>query len=70
MADTTFETVDTMLESVQSDVDDPELCFKLRTARQLLVFLEERYAVGREALEDADFDDETLDSLRQLGYLE
>jgi hypothetical protein len=55
---------------VQEEVTDPELTFKLRTARQALVTLEEQYTAGQEALERADVDEETLESLRQLGYLD
>lgn len=65
-----FEHIDTMLKGVQEEVTDPELTFKLRTARQALVTLEEQYTAGQEALERADVDEETLESLRQLGYLD
>ena len=70
MEEDLFEHIDTMLKSVQEDVTDSELTFKLRTARQALVALEEQYTAGQEALETADVDEETLESLRQLGYLD
>jgi hypothetical protein len=70
MEEDLFEHIDTMLKSVQEDVTDSELTFKLRTARQALVALEEQYTAGQEALERADIDEETLESLRQLGYLD
>lgn len=70
MEDELFNYIDSMLESVQDDVDDADLAFKLRTARQSLVGLEEQYREGQEALEQMDIDDETLDSLRELGYLD
>lgn len=70
MEDELFDYVDSMLESVQAEVDDPDLAFKLRTARQSLVGLEEQYREGQQALEQLDIDDETLDSLRELGYLD
>jgi hypothetical protein len=70
MEEDLFEHIDTMLKSVQEDVTDSELTFKLRTARQALVALEEQYTAGQEAFERADIDEETLESLRQLGYLD
>ncbi|WP_280535525.1 hypothetical protein [Halopenitus sp. POP-27] len=70
MSDTPIETIDTLLESVEADVDDEALGFKLRTARQLLLVLRERETVGQEALEHADIDPETREQLRELGYLE
>ncbi|MBZ6493693.1 hypothetical protein [Natrinema longum] len=69
MPQTAFETVETMLTSVQSEVDDPELRFKLRTSRQLLRLLKEQKEAGREALAETDLDDSTRENLEQLGYL-
>jgi len=65
-----FDHIDTMLKSVQEDVTESELTVKLRTARQLCVALKEQYTAGQEAIERADIDEETLESLRQLGYLD
>ena len=70
MGKRTAETIETMLASVQEEIDDPELSFKLRTARQLVILLEEQYEAGREALAEADLDRETLENLRELGYLD
>lgn len=70
MADTTAETIDTLLESVQENVDDADLAFKLRTARQLVVALNEKNKEYKQALKDADLDQDTRDNLRKLGYLE
>lgn len=70
MTGATVETIETMLESVQQEVDDPELRFKLRTARQLLLLLEEQHDLGRKALADADLDADVREDLRTLGYLE
>lgn len=55
-----------MLQSVQISVTKSELIFKLRTACQLCDAL--KHTTGREAIEGADIDEETLGSLRQLGY--
>ena len=70
MSGTTIETIDTLLGSVEKSVEDPNLGFKLRTARQLLLVIDEREAAGQEALHEADLDPETRDRLRDLGYLE
>lgn len=70
MGETIFETVDTMLESVQDEVDDSEVSFKLRTARQLIVLLDQQHSAGQEVLKDADLDRETVENLRLLGYFE
>ncbi|AGB33181.1 hypothetical protein C488_16477 [Natrinema pellirubrum DSM 15624] len=69
MPDTTIETINTMLDSVQGELEDPDLRFKLRTVRQLLLVIEERHDIGRDALADADLDDSTREDLQQLGYL-
>ena len=66
----TYEHIDTILESIQEDVQDPELRFKLRTARQLCSVMEEHYIAGQQAIERADVDEETIESLRELGYLD
>lgn len=70
MSQTTVETIDSMLESVQNEVDDSDTRFKVRTARQLLVVLEERHEAGREALEETDLDETVRENLRDLGYLQ
>ncbi|WP_311172336.1 hypothetical protein [Halobellus ordinarius] len=70
MGETTYETIDTLLESVQGEVADPDLVFKLRTARQLLVLLQEREDVGRQALDEVEVGSDTRQRLERLGYLE
>jgi hypothetical protein len=70
MEEDLFEHIDTMLKSAQEEVADSDLRFKLRTARQSLAILEDQYRAGQEALEQADIEEETLDSLRELGYLD
>lgn len=66
---TTTETVEALLASVQDDLDDSEGSFKLRTARQLLVILDEQHEAGRRALAEADLDAQTRANLEELGYL-
>jgi uncharacterized Ntn-hydrolase superfamily protein len=64
------EKIDTMLANVQDEVDDSELSFKLRTARQLLMVYDEQLREHREALAEDDIDEEALENLRELGYLD
>jgi hypothetical protein len=70
MGETLADKIDEMLAGVQSDVDDSELSFKLRTARQLLVAHDELLQEHRESLTESDLDEDALENLRQLGYLE
>ena len=70
MSKSTYEHIDTMLKSVQEDIEDPELRFKLRTARQLCDAMKEHYIAGQQAIERADMDEEPIEHLRELGYLD
>jgi len=70
MAEELFDHTDALLQGIQKEVSDSKLSYKLRTVRQLLVAIEEQHIVAQEALEEADVDEETLESLRQLGYLD
>jgi hypothetical protein len=69
MGETVYNTLDTLLASVHEEVDDPELSYKLRTARQLTVVCEDQIEAYEETLEEADLDEETMEHLHQLGYL-
>jgi len=64
------DTVQAMLASVQEEVGDSELIFKLRTARQLVMVCEENMNTLEEAVAEAELDEETRKKLRQLGYLD
>ncbi|MEZ3164999.1 hypothetical protein ABNG03_10855 [Halorubrum sp. RMP-47] len=66
----TYNHIDTMLKSAQQDVTDSEIRFKLRTARQLCDAMKKQYTEGQQAIERADIDEETIESLRDLGYLD
>ncbi|WP_096389621.1 hypothetical protein [Halopenitus persicus] len=70
MSGTTIETIDTLLESVEESVEDPDVGFKLRTARQLLLLIDEREEAGQEALHEADLESETRKRLQELGYID
>lgn len=70
MEEKLFNSIDEMLSSIQQEVTDEEVLFKIRTARQSLVVIKERYAAGQEAIRKGDIDDEILAALRELGYIE
>lgn len=70
MGDTVCETIDSLLASVQQGVDDPDQLYKLRTARQLARVCEAQHDAAKQALDEADLDQDTLDNLRQMGYLD
>lgn len=70
MSQTTLGTIETMLESVIEETDDPEIRFKLRQALQLLTFVEDQHIEVRTVLKDSDLDGETRENLQELGYLD
>lgn len=63
------DTADTMLASVQEEIEDGDLTFKLRTARQLILACKDENIEYQQALQNADLDDETEARLEELGYL-
>ena len=69
MGNSVCETADTMLASVQEEIEDDDLIFKLRTARQLIVACKDEHVKYQQALKSADIDDETKTRLEELGYL-
>jgi len=69
MDSTICDTVDSLLESVQNDIEDPNLIFKLRTARQLSVACKDEMDSFQRTLENADIDEDTETRLQKLGYL-
>jgi len=70
MARTVADTVDSILERVEGRVEDPDLAFDVRTARQLVVLLGEELDLAHEAIDDADIDEDLREDLRDLGYLD
>lgn len=68
MGDTICETIEKILEPVQDEIDDRELSYKLRTARQLAIACQNYHEKVEHTLEDADLDQETVETLRDLGY--
>ena len=65
----TCDTIDAILEAVEGDIDDANIEFKLRTARQLLMVCRDQNETYRQALAEADLAEETRQSLVELGYL-
>lgn len=71
MAKTTLDTIDELLESALEDTDDSEIRYKLRNARQLLQIVKERHRdIADEGIADAVDDEEILNDLRDLGYID
>ncbi|AAV44802.1 hypothetical protein BDK61_4102 [Haloarcula quadrata] len=70
MAETTLATMDELLEGALNDVDDPEVRYKLRSARQLLQVVQQRQDIIDEAIDTAIEDEAVLENLRDLGYTE
>jgi hypothetical protein len=69
MGTSIYDTVETLLASVQEDIEDPDLVFKLRTARQLNLACKDEMSTFQQTIENADLDEETEARLRELGYL-
>lgn len=63
------DTVDTLLASVQEDIEDPDLTFKLRTARQLNLACKDEMDAFKQTVENAELDEETEARLQELGYI-
>jgi hypothetical protein len=70
MAETTLGTIDELLEGAFDDVDDPDVRYKLRSARQLVQVLQQRQDSLDEAVHDAIDDKEIMSNLRDLGYID
>ena len=68
MAETTLATMDELLEGGLDDVEDPEVRYKLRSARQLLQVVQQRKDIMDEAIDTAIEDESVLENLRDLGY--
>lgn len=69
MSETTLETIDELLEGLMDNVETEEGRYKLRSARQLLLVVQQRHDDVDEVLEDAVGDETVLENLRDLGYL-
>ena len=65
-----LDTVDEILEGAMNDIDDSDGLYKIRSARQLLELAKQRHRDHDEAIEEIISDDEVLDDLRDLGYVD
>lgn len=63
-------TIEELLGEVQEDMDNPDASYKLRTARQLLSVIEQHNEDLSVAVSEAVSDDELLDRLRELDYIQ
>ncbi len=70
MGETVCETIDALLGSVEAAVEDQELVYRLRTARQLAIVCDHQNQTLAQAVDDADVDRDVRDTLRKFGYLE
>lgn len=70
MVGTMLDTLDELLAGVMEDVDDPESRYKIRSARQLVEAIKQYNVDFQDATEDAVDDEEILDNLRELGYID
>ena len=70
MAEMTLNTIDELLEGAFDDVNDPDVRYKLRSARQLLQVVQQRHETLDEAIDDAISDEQIMSNLRDLGYIE
>ena len=70
MAETTLNTIDELLKGAFDDVNDPDVRYKLRSARQLLQVVQQRHETLDEAIDDAISDEQIMSNLRDLGYIE
>jgi hypothetical protein len=69
MGSSICDTVDALLASVQEEINDPDLIFKLRTARQLSLACKDEMDAFQQTLGNAEIDEETEARLQDLGYL-
>jgi hypothetical protein len=70
MEQTTLDTLDDLLSGVLEDVDEPDVRYKLRSARQLVAVIEHRHKAVDEAIAEAVDDEAIIETLRDLGYVE
>lgn len=61
--------MDELLEGAFDDVDDPDVRYKLRSARQLVQVIQQRQNTLDDAITDAVDDEDIIGRLRDLGYI-
>lgn len=67
-AETTLETIGKLLEGAADDVDDPEVRYKINSARQMLDVMEHQDNLLNEKVTMVA-DEDVKEKLRDLGYL-
>jgi hypothetical protein len=70
MGETTLETIDELLKGSIEETDDADVSYKLRSARQLIDVVRMRHEEIDETIEEVQLDEEILENLRELGYVE
>ena len=70
MPENALDTIEEILQSVQEDVIDSETAYKIRNARQLVQVVRQKNDDLNEAIDETITDDEIVENLRELGYLE
>lgn len=71
MDKTTLETIDSLLEGVLEETDDSDIRYKVRSARQLVEIVKERHRrLAEEQIGDVIDDEDLLEELSDLGYVE
>lgn len=71
MGQTTLDTIDELLEGVIDETDDSEIHYKLRKARQLVEIVKQCHRdLADEGITNEVDDEEILNDLRDLGYIE
>lgn len=68
MEESICDTIETLLASVQEEVDG-QAAYKLRVARQLNMVTKDQTETYKQSLEHVDLDPETRAHLEDLGYL-
>jgi len=61
--------LDELLEGAFDDIDDPDIRYKIRSARQLVQVIQQRQDTLDDAITDAIDDEDIIGRLRDLGYI-
>lgn len=69
MEETVNDAIESLLEEVQAELDDPEVSFKLRTARQLNLASKTYLLAMADAVDTIDLDPEDTAQLQELKSL-
>lgn len=69
MPSTAIDTIETLLDPLLYETEDPEVRFKIRTILSLLSVVKAQNDIARTALSASDVPDELQDDLINLGYI-